>query len=116
MLAATPNILTIGEKVEIKAVAGHTVKAMVRRKHGAMYGFEFIGLSDDLRERIRNICRNYRCSEHFGRCVRGVPEWDGSTRGRVVANWYGAAIFERAEQTYSKESEITTSRRRHSNG
>ena len=57
MSAATANILTIGEKVEIKAVAGQTVKAIVRRKHGAMYGFEFIGLNEDLRERIRNICR-----------------------------------------------------------
>ena len=57
MSAATPNILAIGETVEIDTVAGQTAKAIVRRKHGAMYGFEFVGLSEDFRERIRNICR-----------------------------------------------------------
>jgi len=57
MSVATPNILTIGERVEVTSVAGHTVKAIVRRKHGALYGFEFVGMSEDLREKIRNLCR-----------------------------------------------------------
>ncbi|HTZ31361.1 MAG TPA: PilZ domain-containing protein [Methylomirabilota bacterium] len=57
MSAATANILAIGETVEISPVAGQTARAIVRRKHGAMYGFEFVGLSEDFRERIRNICR-----------------------------------------------------------
>ena len=57
MSAATPNILAVGEKVEVRTVAGQTVKAIVRRKHGAMYGFEFVGIHDEMREKIRNICR-----------------------------------------------------------
>ena len=57
MSAATPNILAVGEKVQVKTVAGQTVKAIVKRKHGAMYGLEFVGLDEDLRERIRNVCR-----------------------------------------------------------
>ncbi len=56
MSAATPNMLAIGEKVEVRTIAGQAVKAVVRRKHGAMYGFEFVGLSEELRGRIRQIC------------------------------------------------------------
>jgi len=57
MSAATANMMTIGEKVEVNAIAGQRVQAIVRRKHGAMYGFEFLGLSEDTRERIRNVVR-----------------------------------------------------------
>jgi c-di-GMP-binding flagellar brake protein YcgR len=56
MSAATPNILFIGERVEVGPVIGERVKAIVRRKQGAMYGFEFIGLSDGQREEIRKTC------------------------------------------------------------
>ena len=57
MSAATPNILTIGERVEVSAIAGQKVKAIVRRKHGAMYGFQFVEVTEDTKERIRTICR-----------------------------------------------------------
>ena len=57
MSAATPNLLTVGEKVEISTIAGTKLKAVVRRKNGAMYGFEFVGLTEEVRERIRNTCK-----------------------------------------------------------
>jgi len=57
MSAATPNILVIGERVEVSTIAGQTINAVVRRKHGALYGFEFMGLSEETKERIRSICR-----------------------------------------------------------
>ena len=47
MAATTPNILTIREKVEVSPIAGQKVKAIVRRKHGAMYGFQFVDVSED---------------------------------------------------------------------
>ena len=57
MSAATPNILTIGEKVEVKPLLGRTVMAIVRRKCGVMYGFEFVELSEETREKIREFCQ-----------------------------------------------------------
>lgn len=29
----------------------------MRRKNVAMYGFEFVGLTEEIRERIRNTCK-----------------------------------------------------------
>jgi hypothetical protein len=54
--AATPNILVVGETVQLNPVMGFRVKAIVRRKNGAMYGFEFINLVDKQRETIRKQC------------------------------------------------------------
>jgi hypothetical protein len=56
--AATANILKIGELVELNAVLGEQLRAVVRRKHGAMYGFEFLGLTEEQRERIRTKCES----------------------------------------------------------
>lgn len=56
MSAATPNILFVGERVELWPVLGERVKATVKRKHGAMYGFEFVGLSEEQSEKIRKTC------------------------------------------------------------
>jgi hypothetical protein len=50
-------MLVIGEQVEVSTVAGHKGKTVVRRKHGVMYGFEFLELSEETKERIGNICR-----------------------------------------------------------
>jgi hypothetical protein len=41
--AATPNVLFMGERVELYPVMGFRVRAIVRRKNGAMYGFEICG-------------------------------------------------------------------------
>ena len=56
--AATPNILLVGERVELYPVVGHRVQAIVRRKNGAMYGFEFVGLTPEQKEKIRGKCES----------------------------------------------------------
>jgi hypothetical protein len=37
-------------------VAENRVQAIVRRKTGAMYGFEFLGVATELREKIQKLC------------------------------------------------------------
>jgi hypothetical protein len=54
--AATPNILFVGERVRLNPVMGFHLQAVVKRKNGAMYGFEFVGLSDAQRDKIRKDC------------------------------------------------------------
>jgi len=54
--AATANILLVGEQVELNPVMGFRLHAMVRRKNGAMYGFEFVGLTEQQGESIRRQC------------------------------------------------------------
>jgi len=56
--AATPNILLIGEHVELYPLLGHRLRAVVRRKHGAMYGFEFLKLTEEQKLSIRKKCEN----------------------------------------------------------
>jgi len=56
--AATPNILRIGEVVELNPVLGYRLKAIVRRKHGAMYGFEFLWLTEEQKASIRAKCQS----------------------------------------------------------
>ena len=58
MSAATPNILLVGERVELNTIMGFSLQAIVRRKNGAMYGFEFEGLTDQQREHIRKQCES----------------------------------------------------------
>lgn len=54
--AATPNILLVGEHVELSPVMGFRLQAIVRRKNGAMYGFEFVNLAEPQLEAIRKQC------------------------------------------------------------
>jgi hypothetical protein len=54
--AATPNHLNIGEAVEIFPILGVWVKAIVRRKVRAMYGFEFAGLTEEQTNGLRKLC------------------------------------------------------------
>jgi PilZ domain len=56
MSAATPNYLNIGENVEIFPILGVWVKAVVRRKVRAMYGFEFLGLTEAQNKGLRELC------------------------------------------------------------
>lgn len=56
--AATPNILIIGERVELYPVLGFRLGAIVRRKNGAMYGFEFQRLTEQQAETIRKKCES----------------------------------------------------------
>jgi c-di-GMP-binding flagellar brake protein YcgR len=56
MSAATPNCFPVGDQVELYLILGDWVKATVRRKGGAMYGFEFVGLTKEQKEKIRALC------------------------------------------------------------
>jgi hypothetical protein len=58
MSAATANILLVGEQVQLYPVVGYRVQAVVRRKNGAMYGFEFMGLTEEQRAKIRAKCES----------------------------------------------------------
>jgi hypothetical protein len=48
--------LSVGEIVRLSPIAGKEVYAVVRRRKGTMYGFEFLKLSTWLREQIQKIC------------------------------------------------------------
>jgi hypothetical protein len=54
--AATANILLVGDHVELDPVMGFRLHATVRRKNGAMYGFEFEPLTEQQLEHIRKQC------------------------------------------------------------
>jgi hypothetical protein len=56
--AATSQILPIGEAVLLYPVLGYRLAAIIKSKEGAMYGFEFVGLSDQQRETIRAKCQS----------------------------------------------------------
>jgi hypothetical protein len=56
MSAATPNVLFVGERVELYPVMGFRAKAVVRRKNGAMYGFEFVDLDGQQQAKIGKTC------------------------------------------------------------
>jgi PilZ domain len=56
MSAATPNYLNIGETVEVFPILGVWVKAIVRRKVRAMYGFEFVRLTEGQTNGLRKLC------------------------------------------------------------
>jgi hypothetical protein len=47
MSAATPNVLFMGERVELYPVM---------RKNGAMYGFEFVDLDEQQKAKINKTC------------------------------------------------------------
>jgi hypothetical protein len=62
MSAATPNILLVGEHVELNPVMGFRLQAIVRRKSGAMYGFEFAGLPSSSGNTYESNAKSYACS------------------------------------------------------
>lgn len=55
--AATAGILRPGEEVHLSPVVGAQVSAIVRRKIGTMYGFEFISVPPQVKDEIRILCR-----------------------------------------------------------
>jgi PilZ domain len=57
MSAATPKILQVGERVHLCSLLGYQLTGIVKHKTGAMYGFEFVGLTEEQREKIRNKCK-----------------------------------------------------------
>jgi c-di-GMP-binding flagellar brake protein YcgR len=54
--AATTTPLEVGEMVNLSPVVGKRVEAIVRRKHGAMYGFEFLEITPRIREQLVKLC------------------------------------------------------------
>jgi hypothetical protein len=56
--AATTNHLRVGEKVDLSPVAKYRVSAIVRRKTGSMYGFEFVELNEGQQKGIRDLCKD----------------------------------------------------------
>ncbi len=56
MYAATTSPLRVGDKVEVSPVAGYRVSAVVRRRTGTMYGFEFAKLTAKQQKEIKDMC------------------------------------------------------------
>src|SRR5690242_13099278 len=56
--AATTNLLLVGEKVDLSPVATYRVSAIVRRRTGFMYGFEFVELTEKQQKGIRDLCKD----------------------------------------------------------
>jgi hypothetical protein len=56
--AATSTILSIGEKVSLSPVVDKRVEAIVRRKSGSMFGFEFLGLTAQIEAKVLKLCVN----------------------------------------------------------
>ena len=48
--------LEVGEAVNLSPVVGKRVEAIVRRKQGAICGFEFVGLGPKIVEQIQKLC------------------------------------------------------------
>ncbi|HEY1470904.1 MAG TPA: PilZ domain-containing protein [Candidatus Acidoferrum sp.] len=58
MSAATTSDLHVGEKVDLSPVATYRVSAIVRRKTGSMYGFEFVELTEKQQKSICELCKD----------------------------------------------------------
>jgi hypothetical protein len=55
--ATTPVVLRPGEDVRLSPIVGEQVSAIVRRKVGKVYGFEFTAVPRKVREEIDFLCR-----------------------------------------------------------
>ncbi|MGO9405282.1 MAG: PilZ domain-containing protein [Terriglobales bacterium] len=58
MSAITAHTLKIDEIVELHPVAGRAVSALVRRRVGRVYGFEFLHLTAKQTRKIRESCKS----------------------------------------------------------
>ncbi len=58
--AATTAELQLGEKANLSPVADKCVEAIVRRKKGAMYGFEFQGVTTQVEAELLKLCEGCR--------------------------------------------------------
>jgi len=57
MSAVISDALEVGEMVKIEPVANSRASAVVRRRTGKVYGFEFIDLSPAHAQKIREVCK-----------------------------------------------------------
>ena len=58
MSAATTSDLYVGGEVDLSPVATYRVSAIVRRKTGSMYGFQFVELTKKQQKGIREMCKD----------------------------------------------------------
>jgi hypothetical protein len=56
--ATTPVVLRPGEEVRLSPIGGAQVKAIVRRRAGKRYGFEFTAIPGKVAEEIDRLCRS----------------------------------------------------------
>ncbi len=56
MSVATTEEFAVGDKVKLSPVVAKKVDAIVRRKKGAMYGLEFVGLTPQIQAEIAKLC------------------------------------------------------------
>ena len=54
--AAITGSLTVGEEVQLSFIAGERIMAIVRREQGTLHGFEFIGLTPRIQEKLQKLC------------------------------------------------------------
>jgi hypothetical protein len=54
--AAITGKLTVGEEVQLSFIAGERIMAIVRREQGTLHGFEFIGLTPRIQEKLQKLC------------------------------------------------------------
>ena len=62
MSAATTSDLRVGDKVDLSPVATYRVSAIVRRKTGSIYGFEFVELTENEQKISAKCVRTFRYS------------------------------------------------------
>jgi hypothetical protein len=55
--AVTGISLNVGDLVELEPIGGRSVTAVIRRRFGRFCGFEFLNLSTEQAEKIREMCR-----------------------------------------------------------
>jgi len=58
MSLATPNFLRVGDLVELFPILDQWVKAVVMRKVGAMYGFQFLDLTEKQTDALKTLCES----------------------------------------------------------
>jgi len=56
--ATTTADLAIGENVRLSPVMNRCVEAVVRRRRGAMFGFEFSSISAELQSQVQHLCES----------------------------------------------------------
>jgi PilZ domain len=57
--ATTVAILVVGDLVQLEPIAGSKVNATVRHTAGRIYGFEFLNITSEQVERIRQDCQSF---------------------------------------------------------
>jgi c-di-GMP-binding flagellar brake protein YcgR len=54
--ATTTAELAVGDRVKLSPILDQRFHAVVRRKQGAMYGFEFVRMPPNIEEQLLKLC------------------------------------------------------------